>query len=147
MTSLVPFHGHRSMSRPVGGGIFDDPFFRSFFDMNDAFSTAAFRVDVKDKGDRFQLDAELPGVEPEKINLTVDNGVMTIAADMNEEKKEERENYVFNERRVGHFQRSFNLEGIAEEGISAEYKHGVLHVNLPKEKPEERKTQRKINIQ
>ena len=65
---------------------------------------------------------------------------------MNVEKKEEKESYLYSERRYGHMSRSFNLEGIHQEGISAEYKDGVLTVRLPKSTPEPEKVARRIEI-
>nr|WP_122012236.1 Hsp20/alpha crystallin family protein [Maliibacterium massiliense] len=147
MASLIPYRGRHGLARRnEGNSLFDDAFFRPFFDMSDFFETSAFRVDIKDKGDAYQLEAELPGVEQENINLSVDNNVLTIAADVNSERRDERENYVFAERRSGHCQRSFNIEGIDEEGISAQYRNGVLEVNLPKKAPQAAQSARKIDI-
>ena len=86
-------------------------------------------------------------MKQDQINLTVDKDVLTIAADMNTEKKEEKESYLYSERRYGHMSRSFNLEGINQEGISASYKDGVLTVHLPKTTPEPEKAARRIEIQ
>lgn len=52
----------------------------------------------------------MPGVKKEDISLEVNDGVLTISADINQEKKETKEGYVCNERRCGHVERSFNLE-------------------------------------
>lgn len=142
-----------SLSGPPGAGrpltmasLFDDNFLRSFFNMSDFFNAAAFRVDVKDKGDRYQIAAELPGVPRDQIELSVEDGVLTVAADMNVENKQENENYIYSERRTGHFQRCFNLDGIQEDKITATYKDGVLTIDLPKQQPEPKKTQRRIQI-
>lgn len=143
MYTLVPYRSRREVSRP---SLFDDRFFRSFFDMNDMVGSAGFRVDVKEQPDAYTLEAELPGVKQDQISLTVDNDVLTIAADMNVEKKEEKESYLYSERRFGHMARSFNLEGINQENISAEYKDGVLTVRLPKNTPEPEKVARRIEI-
>ena len=143
MYTLVPYRSRREVSRP---SLFDDRFFRSFFDMNDMVGSAGFRVDVKEQADAYTLEAELPGVKQDQISLTVDNDVLTIAADMNVEKKEEKESYLYSERRYGHMSRSFNLEGIHQEDISAEYKDGVLTVRLPKSTPEPEKVARRIEI-
>ena len=66
---------------------------------------------------------------------------------MNSEQKEERQNYVYSERRTGRFQRSFDLTGVREEGIEARYEDGVLRVTLPKESVQEaEKAPRRIEI-
>ena len=146
MYSLTPFR--RSVSRDLMNPFATDRFFRSFFDMSDMVGSAGFRVDVRDQGGAFKLEAELPGVPKEKINLTLDEDTLVISADMNEEKKEEREGYLYSERRTGHVERRFNLEGIKAEDISADYVNGVLMVTLPKAQPmEKEKAARRIEIQ
>jgi len=144
MYTIVPFR-HR-LSRELPSPFLADRFFRSFFDMNDMVGTAGFRVDVREDDNAYTLEAELPGVPKDKIELAVDEGVLTIHADLNQEKKEEGKGYVYSERRSGHVERSFNLEGINAEAISADYKNGVLLVTLPKIQPEPKPEPKKIAI-
>ncbi len=143
MYTLVPF---RNNTRSDLSGLLSDRFFRSFFDMNDAFATAGFRVDVKESADGYRLEAELPGVSRENIRLSVDDGALCISADLNERKKEEKGSYLYSERRSGHVERRFDLEGSDEANIAADYRDGVLTVLLPKQKPEEKKSARTIAI-
>lgn len=109
---------------------FNDDFFRTFW--GDAAQATAFRVDVEDKGDHYVMKADLPGVEKENVKVTIDNGVMTIDAKTDATSEENRGNYVYRERRTGSMRRAFDLEGVSEEGVTAEYKDGVLTLNLPK---------------
>ncbi len=146
MYTIVPFRrqSRNDMMNPFAS----DRFFRSFFDMSDMVGSAGFRVDVKDEGDSYKLEAELPGVGKDKISLAIEDDTLTISADLNEEKKEERSGYLYSERRTGHVERRFNLEGIMQDSISADYQNGVLLVTLPKEKVEEKKPEaRRIEIQ
>ena len=143
MSFLVPRRQHGT----VANSFFDDSFFTPFFDMKDMFGSAGFRVDVKDKKDHYELDAELPGVPKDQIDIGIENGVLTISADMNSEKSEEREHYVYSERRVGKFQRSFQLDGVEEEGIKAAYENGVLKLMLPKKKTQMEDRKRRIDIE
>jgi HSP20 family protein len=124
-----------------------DSFFNPFFEMGDMIGSPAFRVDVKDKRDHYQIEAELPGVSRDQIEITAQDGVLTIAANMNMEKQEEKEDYVYSERRMGRFQRSFNLDGIREEGIKAAYENGVLKLTLPKEDVKKADHARRIEIE
>ncbi len=140
MYTIVPFH--RAMNTAFAP-LFNDHFMREFFDMDGA---PEMRVDVREKDGAYLLEADLPGVKKEDISLDVNDGVLTISADINQEKKETREGYVCSERRCGHVERSFNLEGIDVNGIKADYRHGVLMVRLPKEKAEEKKNGFKIAI-
>lgn len=92
------------------------------------------RVDVTEKKDHYQLTAELPGVEKKDIDVTLDNGVLTISAESRFEDKEEKDGRVIRqERRYGHYSRSFNLGGdIREKDIKAEFKNGLLTLTVPK---------------
>ena len=108
---------------------FANDFFRSFFDTG---TPTGFKVDVRDEGTGYLLEAELPGIRKEDVKVTVENGVMTISAATNTENEQQTDNYVFRERRTGSMQRAFSLEGINEDGITGEYKDGVLRLTLPK---------------
>ena len=143
MFTLMPMTNRSHSCMPT---LFDDRFFRSMFDLMDPLPTVDFRVDVKETPEAFQLSADLPGVKPEELSLNVENDVLTIEADLNTQRKEEHSRYVYTERRTGHLRRSFSLEGIDQEQITADYVNGVLTVTLPKQRPETAKGPRKIAI-
>ena len=106
--SMMPYRSHHNLPQEKRmPSLFDDRFFRSFFDMNDWMGNVGFRVDIHDDNDHYTLEAELPGVKEDQINLTVENDTLTIAADMQSERKDEKAYY--SERRVGHVSRSFTL--------------------------------------
>ncbi len=93
-------------------------------------------VDIKEEANRYVVQADLPGVKPEDIEVTLQNGVLTIKGERQTEAKEERENYKRIERFYGSFFRRFSLpESVEEEKIEANYDKGVLTVSIPK-KPE-----------
>jgi len=99
-----------------------DEFFRPFMEaMN-----SPMRTGVKETESAYLFDAELPGFTPEEIELTIQDGVLTIAAERKEGNEDEP---AFSARSV---RRSFTLDDIDEERISAQYKNGVLRVTLPK---------------
>ncbi len=143
MYTMIPYRTRRDLNAGRTRDLFDDRFFRSFFDMNDWMGSAGFRVDIHDNDDHYLLEAELPGVSEDQINLTIDDDTLTVSADMQSEKKDEKAYYC--ERRAGHVSRSFNLEGIRQEDISAEYRNGILSVKLPKDAPA-KKVERRIPI-
>ena len=113
-----------------------DNFTRNFFRGSNA-SLPAFRTDIKDAGDKFVLEAELPGFQKEDISLDVKDGILTIKAEHKENKdeKDDKGNYVRRERRYGSFTRSFDVSGIDEGAITAAYNNGILELNLPKAQP------------
>ncbi len=139
MSRLIPY----SRSLPFGR-FFEDSFLRAFTG-TDEFPALSFRVDVKDKGDAYELEAELPGAAQDQVEVAVDDGVLTISANMNVEKREEKKDYIYSERRVGSFKRCFNVENIREDEITAAMKNGILTVMLPKN-AENKPSRRKIDI-
>ena len=129
--NLIPFrrnHNNNTNLNPI----FDDDFFRPFFGMDDVFSPNGFRVELREKKDHYELIAELPGVNREDIDITCDKGFLTITANVNAESKKESEGCLYTERRSGSMRRSFNLDGIREDQITARCNNGILTVTLPK---------------
>ncbi len=142
MYTMIPFSRRNLIDR--ANALFDDRFVRSFFNMNDLLGGAGFRVDIRDREDSYVLEAELPGVSRDRIDLSVENDMLTVSADYENEHTDEKTCY--SERRTGHVSRSFSLEGIRQEDISAEYREGVLYVTLPKEQPAGKAGKRQILI-
>ena len=102
-------------------------------------------VDIKEEKDRFVLYADIPGVDPGQISITMDNGVLTIKGERGEESEQEREAYKRMERARGTFYRRFSLPDTADaERISAKGSNGVLEVAIPKQ---ERLQPRRINVE
>ena len=125
--------------RSSSGFPFDD-FFRPLTEM----AASGLRTGVRETEDAYYLDAEMPGFEQKDIEMNVKSGTLTIDAEHKTEEGAENESrYGFTERT---FHRSFSLDGIDENKISAEYKNGVLSVKLPKMQPAEPES-RKIEIQ
>lgn len=115
--------------------IFDN-FERKFFNNTNA-NLPAFRTDIRDAGDRFILEAELPGFNKEDISLDLKDGILTISASHSENKEDQdkKGQYLRRERRYGSFSRSFDVTGIDENGITAAYNNGILELSLPKAVP------------
>ncbi|ABI59840.1 MULTISPECIES: Hsp20/alpha crystallin family protein [Nitrosomonas] len=100
-----------------------------------AFAVAEWApaVDIKEEEDKFVLHADLPGVKPEAIEITTDNGMLTIKGEKQTEAKVEKEGYKRVERTHGSFFRRFSLPDTADLGaITAVAKDGVLVVTIPK---------------
>lgn len=109
-------------------------------------SAPAFKVDISEDGTGFHIDAELPGIAKESVSLNIEDDVLTIKAERKVETEESKKNYHRIERSSGSFSRSFNLgELIDQEGITADFTNGVLHVTLPKALPVKKKKEISIN--
>ncbi|MDY6950525.1 MAG: Hsp20/alpha crystallin family protein [Thermodesulfobacteriota bacterium] len=101
-------------------------------------------VDIYDQGKAIVIKAELPGVDREDISVHVIDGVLTLKGARSQDGGAKEEQYCRRERGVGRFERSFRLPvEIDSDGIKAEYKDGVLTIDIPK--PEEQKP-KKITI-
>ena len=148
---LVPY-GRRSKAlsqRPQS--IFDiDSMFDNFF--NDSFMPAIFtgdaqlKVDIKENEKEYIVEADLPGINKEEINVELNNDRLTIAVERKEEVNEEKENYIRRERRSGSYCRSFMVENVKQDDIAAKFENGVLSLTLPKKEAEVKKSS-KIEIE
>jgi HSP20 family protein len=100
-----------------------------------AYPSAALRADVRETKESFIVEAELPGVKKDNVQIVCQEGVLTISA-----KSEERaeEGYLRRERFTGETSRSFAIKNIEEAGITAKMEDGVLTLTLPKLVPEEK---------
>lgn len=116
---------------------------RAFFG-NGSTKMSAFSTDIKDNGDHFTLEADLPGVKKEDIKLDLTDNVLTINAERHSEYEEndKKHNYVRCERSYGSYSRSFDTTGIDTDAIDAEFKDGVLILTLPKVKEVKPETRR-----
>jgi HSP20 family protein len=90
-------------------------------------------VDIKEEPTQFVIHADLPGVELKDIEVTLENGVLTLKGQRATEKKEETDQYRRVERVRGTFLRRFSLPDVADaDKVSAKCKDGVLEVMVPK---------------
>ncbi len=150
MFGLVPFA--RKGTDIAGNNEFKG--FRDIFD--DLFSdlliptffagSNQIRADIRETDKEYIIEAELPGVKKEDIKIDLRDGTLTIGVEHNEEAKEERKDYIRSERRYGSYCRSFYVDNIKNDNISAKYVDGILSVILPKEE-EARNKKREIPIQ
>ena len=90
-------------------------------------------VDIKEEPDRFVIHADVPGVNPEDIDIHMENGQLTIKGEKKTEATTDEKNYKRIERTYGSFYRRFGLPDSAQaDRISARSKHGVLEIVIPK---------------
>ena len=98
----------------------------------------AFKTDIRDTGDAYVLEADLPGMKKEDIHIDIDGERLSISAERSASKEEKDENggYIRCERSYGSFSRSFDISGIRAGEITAAYEDGVLKLTLPKQTKE-----------
>ena len=105
--------------------LFDEMFNDPFFTRGE---NKLMKTDIKEKGDKYLLEVDLPGYEKEDIKIEIDDGYLTVHASMNKNVDESDKNskYVHKERYVGECSRSFYVgEEINEEDIKASFKNGT----------------------
>ena len=98
-------------------------------------------INVREDADAFHIEAELPGVNPDDVEISLEDRVLTIAGEKRSQEVREGESFHVAERSYGRFERSFTLgRTVDADGIEARFDRGVLHVSIPK--PEEQKPRR-----
>lgn len=131
-----------------------DLFSKNFSDVMDEFFNDVVNqrnnnfvpgIEISETENEFQVTAELPGMSKEDIDVSLDNGRLTISGERKFEDKQEGKTYHRVETRYGSFNRSFQLPDNVDEGsISATYKDGLLHITIEKDTE---KVKKQIEIQ
>lgn len=90
------------------------------------------RVDVRQEGEDLVVQAEVPGLSRDQIEVTVENGILTLAGKAREENNEPQSTYYLRERRQAEFSRSFRLPKTADtDNVQAALEHGILTLRIP----------------
>ena len=137
---LIPWRRNKSFAdddfwapfAPSARDWFQDLFERDFFapERPLAFSPA---LNVVEDESAYRVSAELPGIDPKEVSITLENGVLTLRGEKKEENEKKEKNYHRVERRYGSFARSLALPAEVDgEKVSADYRNGVLEITLPK---------------
>jgi len=131
---------------------FGFPSLRRVFDMEpswrpaSSFSFSAPAIDMSEDGKAYKISAELPGIDPKDIDVSLSGDTLVLKGEKRQEKEQKDKNYHFSERSYGSFQRSFQLPtSIDRDRVAADFSNGVLTITLPKT-VEAQKPQKKIEI-
>lgn len=116
-----------------GKNFFEDPFDHLLP------STANFKVDIREEVDSYILEAELPGMAKDAIQLKYEDNVLSIGAtqETSKDEKDDEGNYIRRERSTKSYSRQFLLKNVKEEDIVANFENGILKVTLPKKAADE----------
>lgn len=144
MTRYSPNRTIRDLQREV------DSLFDRFFDRDrdgsDQGTSPVWspRTDLLETDDAFRLRLDVPGMTKDDITINLQNNTLTVSGERASERTDENEEYVRVERAFGTFHRTFTLpDAVDADHIEAEYKNGVLTINVPKT---EKSTRRQIEI-
>lgn len=116
------------------------PMFSDFFGADDLTFDNAFNrdwvpaVNVAETDKQFEIEFAVPGMKKEDFKINIENNVLTVSAERKEEKEEKKKNYTRQEYSYNSFTRSFTLpENVKHDDIKAQYKDGVLKLDIAKE--------------
>uniref|UniRef100_A0A7C4M5T0 Hsp20/alpha crystallin family protein n=1 Tax=candidate division CPR3 bacterium TaxID=2268181 RepID=A0A7C4M5T0_UNCC3 len=104
-------------------------------------------MDVKENEKEIVAELEIPGFDPEKIDISVEDGVLRVKGVLDEKKEEKDKGYWRKEIRTGSFERMIRLPvEVKENEVAAVYEKGILKINMPKAKPKELSKKIKVQI-
>jgi HSP20 family protein len=113
--------------------LFDDDVFRPLRWTSGAIEGPGLPLDVTTNQDELIVEAALPGIKPEDVDITVENGTLTITGKTSDERRAEEGSYLVQEIRRGTFSRSVTLpNGLEPDKATATFEHGVLTLRIPK---------------
>ena len=135
MSNLIPWDGRSEMERfrneidKMFKNVFAGSSFGSAFEKRDWWPA----MDISETGKQIVVNAEIPGIDAKNIDISLNGRVLTIKGEKKQEQEEKEDSYHRIERRYGSFSRSFELPADVDAGkVKANYKDGVLKLNLPK---------------
>ena len=149
MASIVKYNNPFSLLRDIQQGEFGIPLIdRDFLNNSDLSNVETSqwspRVDIKEDERQFVISADVPGVEPKDIEISMENNTLTIKGNRTLERKTKEEKYSRVERFSGTFYRQFTLpDHVNSEAIKAKFNHGVLEIIIPKK---ERHVPKRIRV-
>ena len=114
--------------------LFEDSFVRPRSAWTGVFEGgSSLPMDISTSADELVVEASLPGLRPEDVEITVEGGTLTISGQTRDERKEQESGYLLQEIRRGSFSRSVTLpEGLQADKASATFENGVLTLRIPK---------------
>lgn len=152
--SLVKSHKRRTPM--LSNALMSDPFFSDLFDRRglknylDSNSDFDFNpaMNVKEKEKDFEVELAAPGLKKDDFTITLDNGLLTVSAEREDNKEEEKEGFLSREFSYNSFSRTIRIpESVDEEKeVSAKYENGVLKLKLQKKDGMEPKKPKTIKV-
>lgn len=146
MSGLVPFNKRNLIpSADDFNNLIEDFFNDRSFPMR-SLSQDTFKMDVSEDETSYTVDAEMPGIKKDEIDLSINDGYLTISVEREETDENEDKKMLHRERRYTSMKRSLYLNNAAEDDISAKLEDGILKLTIPKIKYEN-EGQKKIEIE
>ena len=149
MAGLIPFNRKNANLANVAGfndfyNMLDD-FFSDGFTSSRSLLKDTFKLDIEDKENEYLIEAELPGVKREEIDLNIEEDNLCITLNRSEDVNKDVKNFVHRERRTSSMSRRVRLMGAKLDEIKAKLEDGILTITIPKDV--KANTSRKIDIE
>lgn len=136
MTGLVPFNRRNTGLLSTGFEDFYnmlDDFFSDNWSPRRSLERDTFKINVQQNDSEYLIEAELPGVEKEEIDVDLNDGRLNISVKREERINEEKKNYIHRESRYTSMSRSVYLADADSKGIKAKMNNGVLNITVPRQ--------------
>jgi HSP20 family protein len=150
MTRLIPVNRKNQLT-PINSAfgewqnMVDSFFSHPFLSSERSLMSDTFKLDIEETETEYLIEAEMPGIAKDEIDISMDGDHLTIAVNREEEADNRQKNYIHKERRVSSVRRSIRLTDVKMEDIKAKVDNGILHITIPKN--EQVINQRKIAIE
>ena len=126
---------------------FFDDFWNNSFLISPFHSKSEVSIDAYEENNQFIINADLPGIKVEDVNIELKDSSLSISGERNNEQESKGRNYYRKERSYSSFQRSFILpDNIDENSIKASYNNGVLKITINKKEQPQIESSKRINI-
>jgi HSP20 family protein len=138
MAGLIPFNRRETGLAHPSTGFEDfynmlDDFFSDGWMSNRNLLRDTFKIDVTETDDDYLVEAELPGVKKEEIDLSIDDDNLSISVNREENVNQDGKNYIHRERRAGSISRRIRLANARLDEIKAKLENGILNISIPKQ--------------
>jgi HSP20 family protein len=141
--AMLPTIARRGFRPFYMGSIFDD----DFIPVMSGSTSSMPAVNIKEDEKNFILDLAVPGIDKKELKIDINEDLLTISSETKNETEENKDGYKRKEFSYSSFCRSFQIpENVNRDKIEANYKDGVLSVNLPKVEEEKHKISRQVKI-
>lgn len=148
MSGLIPFNRKRNDLMNIGFDDFSnmlDDFFTGSWPIQRSLAGDTFKIDIQDNDTEYIIEAELPGVKKEDVEITLNDGRLNISVKKEEVSENKSKKYIHRERKYAQMSRSILLADADDEGIKAKLEEGVLTIQVPKKQHED--TSKRIMIE
>ena len=148
MSGLIPFNRKQNDLMNIGFDDFSnmlDDFFTGSWPIQRSLAGDTFKIDIQDNDTEYTIEAELPGVKKEDVEITLNDGRLNISVKKEEVSENKSKKYIHRERKYAQMSRSILLADADDEDIKAKLEEGVLTIQVPKKQHED--TSKRIMIE